>query len=129
MSAPPDAAEHQAAVEQVLLAVEWALLHPCPKDEWPAHWGETQLFEETVTPLAGEGAPLVAEFAPAALAAALDLSLDAGRQLVADALELTYRLPRLWALVSRVGCRCGGPGPSPGTPTTSAPRRWRSPTG
>ena len=99
MSATARAAEHQAAVEQVLLAVQWALLHPCPKDEWPAHWGETHLFDETVTPLAGEGAPLVAEFAPAALAAALDLGLDAGRQLVADALELTYRLPRLWDLV------------------------------
>ncbi len=38
----------------------------------------------------------MAEFAPAELAAALGISLDAGRQLVADALELTYRLPRLW---------------------------------
>src|SRR3954452_1327857 len=90
---------HQAAVEELELAVAWALLHPCPSEtQWPAHWGDPHLDEEVV-PLAGEGAPLVAEFAPADLAAALDLSLDAGRQLIADALELTYRLPRLWSLV------------------------------
>ena len=77
----------------------WALLHPCPADESPAHWGDRTLFSETITPLAGHGAPLVAEFAPAELSAALGVSLDAGRQLVADALELTYRLPRLWDLV------------------------------
>src|SRR4051812_36480644 len=90
---------HQAAVEELELAVSWALLHPCPvQTQWPAHWGDPHLDEE-VTPLAGEGAPLVAEFAPADLAAALDLSLDAARLLIADALELTYRLPRLWAHV------------------------------
>src|SRR5436190_20069142 len=92
-------AEHVAAVQQVRLAVEWALLHPCPEDDRPAHWGEAHLYDETVTPLAGEGAPLVAEFAPASLAAALGISLAAGRQLVADALELVFRLPRLWELV------------------------------
>src|SRR4051794_33481812 len=89
---------HQAAVEEIQLAVHWALLHPSPDTEWPAHWGDPRL-DEQITPLAGEGAPLVAEFAPADLAAALDLSLDAGRQLIADALEITYRLPGLWSLV------------------------------
>ena len=88
---------HQAAVEELELAVQWALLHPCPSNEWPAHWGDPSI-DETVTPLAGPGAPLVAEFAPADLAAALNITLDAGRQLVADGLELTYRLPRLFDL-------------------------------
>ena len=41
----------------------------------------------------------MAEFAPADLAAALGISHDAARQLLADALELAYRLPRLWDLV------------------------------
>ena len=91
------ATAHQAAVEEILLAVQWARLHPCPAHEWPAHWGDPSL-DETVVPLAGEGAPWVAEFAPADLAAALEVSLDAGRQLVADALELVYRLRRLWDL-------------------------------
>ena len=41
----------------------------------------------------------MAEFAPADLAAALGISHDAARQLLADALELAHRLPRLWDLV------------------------------
>src|SRR3954463_12643741 len=78
-----DAAQ-QAAIEEIDLVVAWALLNPCPDDEWPAAWSEPQLFDEAVTPLAGAGAPLVREFAPADLAAALGISLDAGRRLVAD---------------------------------------------
>jgi hypothetical protein len=89
---------HSAAIEELQLAVEWVLLHPCPTDQWPAHWGDPSI-EESLTPLAGVGAPLVAEFAPAELAAALAISLDAGRLLVADALELTYRLPRFFDTV------------------------------
>ena len=90
---------HQAEVRQIELAVDWALLHPCPEDATPASWGEGQLFHEQVIPLAGPGAPTVAEFAPADLAAALGVSFNAGRQLLADALELTYRLPLLCGLV------------------------------
>ena len=92
-------AEQQAAVEQLQLALEWARLHPCPTDQTPAHWGEADVHGEGLVPLAGLGAPWVAEFAPADLAAALGISHDAGRQLVADALELAHRLPRLWDLV------------------------------
>ena len=94
----PSNRRHEAALEELQLAVTWALLHPTPADEWPAHWGDPRL-DEQVTPLAGPGAPLVAEFAPADLAAALNITLDAGRQLIADGLELTYRLPRLLRLV------------------------------
>ncbi len=90
--------EHEGAIEAARTrCCQWALLHPCPSNEWPAHWGDPSI-DETVTPLAGPGAPLVAEFAPADLAAALNITLDAGRQLVADGLELTYRLPRLFDL-------------------------------
>ena len=81
------------------MALEWARLHPCPAEETPAHWGEADLHGEGLVPLAGPGAPWVAEFAPADLAAALGISQDAGRQLVADALELACRLPRLWERV------------------------------
>ena len=99
MSAPPASAEQQAAVEQLELALVWARLHPCPDQETPAHWGQADLHGEALVPLAGPGAPWVAEFAPADLAAALGISHDAARQLLADALELAYRLPRLWDLV------------------------------
>ena len=91
--------EQAAAAEQLVLALTWARLHPCPAGGIPAHWGEVDLYGETTTTLAGPGAPLVAEFAPADLAAALDLTHDQARALLGDALELGHRLPRLWRLV------------------------------
>ena len=54
---------------------------------------------EALVALAGPGAPEVAEFAPAELAAALGVSTFAGQALVGDALELRHRLPRLWGRV------------------------------
>ena len=50
-------------------------------------------------PLAGEGAPLVAEFAVTEFAAAIGLSTDAGKPYVGHALELCHRLPRVWRRV------------------------------
>jgi hypothetical protein len=47
----------------------------------------------------GDGTPLVAEFSPATLAARLGLSTHAGRELMADALDLAHRLPQLWERV------------------------------
>jgi hypothetical protein len=47
----------------------------------------------------GDGMPLVAEFSPATLAARLGLSTYSGRELMADALDLAHRLPRLWERV------------------------------
>ena len=89
-----------ASVEQLHLAVQWALLHPC-HDEYPAGWEDDHGLFTAGAPLAGPGAPLVDEFAPASLAAALGITLEAAKQLLADALELTYRLPRLLDLVER----------------------------
>src|ERR1700749_4226187 len=91
---------HQCEVEQLHLAVQWALLHPC-RDEQPAGWEDDHGLFDAGEPLARPGAPLVEEFAPASLAAALGISLEAGKRLLADALELTYRLPRLLDLVER----------------------------
>ncbi|MDQ3464398.1 MAG: DUF222 domain-containing protein, partial [Actinomycetota bacterium] len=47
----------------------------------------------------GAGTPGVAEFAPAEMGAELAMSPYAARQLVADALDLRYRLPLLWGRV------------------------------
>ena len=78
------------------VAAHWADLHPVLA-------GDPDGFRvpgmERLVPLAGEGTPEVAEFAPAELAAALGMSTAAGQQLVGDALELRHRLPRLWARV------------------------------
>ena len=92
-------AAQAAAVEELEMTLTWARLHPCPAGEVPAHWGEVDLHGEGLVALAGPGAPLVAEFAPLELGAALAISHETARQLVADALELGHRLPRLWDLV------------------------------
>ncbi len=51
---------------------------------------------ERAVQLGGDGTPLVAEFAPAVLAARMGLSAYAGARLVADVLDLDYRLPQMW---------------------------------
>src|SRR6476659_7253865 len=81
--------EHEGAVEQLHLAVHCALLHPC-RDAYPAGWEDDHGIYGTSSPLAGPGAPLVDEFAPASFAAALGISLEAGKQLLVLARELTY---------------------------------------
>ena len=54
---------------------------------------------ERAVRLGGVGTPLVAEFAPAMLAARMGLSAYAGGRVVADVLDLQYRLPLMWARV------------------------------
>jgi hypothetical protein len=76
-------------------AVTWAEQHPPESIDETATWispgGDTGLT------LAGEGAPLVAEFCIAEFALAIGRSTDGGRALIAAAVELKYRLPRCWA--------------------------------
>ena len=74
-------------------------MHPATAVTDYAGFGEDLLFGEALTPLAGQGAPLVAEFAPAELAAVLGWSTETVKELMGDALELRYRLPRVWRLV------------------------------
>src|SRR6476620_10726575 len=98
------------AAEARLLAlpVHWVDLHPVT----PGHPAATFPTQRTgglasalgpaffdPAPLAGDGTPGVAEYAVEELSAALGLSHPAGQALVAEAVELRYRLPRLWALV------------------------------
>jgi hypothetical protein len=95
------AAENQAATEVLVQVVEWARLHQVDDPEDAATWwvGSKTLGQDTGIPLAGDGAPLVSEFAVAELATALGLSAGSGRNLVAQALELAHRLPQTWAQV------------------------------
>ena len=102
----------QAEAGLLALAVHWVDLHPVTP-EHPAATFPTQrtgglasalgpaFFDPA--PLAGDGTPGVAEYAVEELAAALGLSHLAGLALVAEAVELRYRLPRLWALVQSGG--------------------------
>jgi hypothetical protein len=95
-------AEANAAEARLLSdVVEWAHLHTVEDlDDAATLWvGSKLMGQDTGIPIAGEGAPLVAEFAVLELAAALGLSAESGRHLVAQALELAHRLPRTWARV------------------------------
>ncbi len=91
-------AERRAALraEANLLAaaVAWADQHPVESTNvraarTPGHEGSL--------PIAGEGAPLVAEFAIPEFAAAVGMSTGSGHRFVGQAVELAYRLPRHWA--------------------------------
>ncbi len=86
-------AEQAAASAQLALAVEWAGMHAPTEARPAADWWEAGVS----LPLAGEGAPEVAEYAVAEFAAALGITTDAGRRLIGHGLELAHRLPRLWA--------------------------------
>ena len=91
--------EANAAEARVLAAaVEWAHLHTVEDLDDAATW-LVEHGRDTGIPIAGDGCPLVSEFAVCELATALGLSAGAGRNLVAHALELAHRLPRLWARV------------------------------
>jgi hypothetical protein len=91
-------AEADAAEVRVLAdALEWAELHIVSTVDESATWGDSPI------PLAGAGAPLVSEFCVMEFAAALGLSTDAGRSLIAHALEIAYRLPLVWARVQAGG--------------------------
>ena len=82
----------RAEVRILELALDWAAMHEL---------GPSTLFEfERPSILAGSGTPAVGEFCISELAAALHISTDAGRCLIADALELAHRLPRVWARVT-----------------------------
>ncbi|WP_166389181.1 HNH endonuclease signature motif containing protein [Nocardioides ochotonae] len=92
------AAAQRAEIDVVEAALVWAAMHP---EESVADQTPTAglVFGELAVPLAGEGAPLVAEFAPMEFGAALGMSTESSRALVGDALELAHRLKRTWKLV------------------------------
>ena len=90
-----------AEVDVLTAATIWAEQHPVDSIHDAAVWpGTTEIGGEIGLALAGEGAPLVAEFCVAELAVALGVSTDSGRILMAHGLELKYRLRRLHRRVS-----------------------------
>src|SRR5215210_5667618 len=85
----------RAEADLLELAVQWAVIHPAESVE-EAETIRLRAFGDTGIPVAGPGAPLVAEFSVAELSAALGLGTEAGKRFVGHALELRYRLPKLW---------------------------------
>jgi hypothetical protein len=103
-----DVAERRAGVAKLELALEWCLSHPVldPSEAGAvAVWGDAGIpgtgeWDDT---LGGAGTPLVAAYASEPFAAALGVSTLTGMQLLADALDLAYRLPKTWALTQALG--------------------------
>lgn len=103
------ASADRAEADLLTVAAHFADLHPAPPGTPRAGYGDptlrvadasgSDLGTERLAPLAGDGTPAVAEFAPEELAVALGISGFAAARLIGDALELRHRLPRLWALV------------------------------
>jgi hypothetical protein len=87
--------ENAEAARQLTLSAQWADLHPPESIHSAATFAVPGCEHEE--PIAGEGAPLVAEFCLAELGAVLGVSTTAAKKLVGHALELRHRLPRLWA--------------------------------
>ena len=88
-------AAQRAEADLLVAAVTWAEQHPPESIHEAAIWSTRG--GDCPLPLAGEGAPMVAEFCIAEFAAAIGRSTDSGRAKIAHALELKYRLPRHWA--------------------------------
>ncbi|GAB3023550.1 hypothetical protein GCM10011376_34840 [Nocardioides flavus (ex Wang et al. 2016)] len=89
--------ENAEAARQLVLAAQWADLHPPESIHSAATFAVPGREHEE--PIAGEGAPLVAEFCVAELGTVLGISTTAAKKLIGHALELRHRLPRLWAQV------------------------------
>ncbi len=97
-------AEVQARIadrKKLRLAAQWCVLHPATLETGFVTWSETGLpgLCPADEALGGQGTPLVAAFSPEPFATALGVSTLSGMQLLADALNLVHRLPRVWAQV------------------------------
>ena len=92
----------KAERRRLRLAAQWCVLHPATDESGFVTWSDTGLpglCPDEEAALGGEGTPLVAAFTPEPFAAALGVSTLTGLQLLADALDLQHRLPRIWAAV------------------------------
>ena len=96
------AAADRAEADLLMLAVQWAVLHPAETlDDAESFASRVHLAgaDDRPVTLAGPGAPLVAEFSVAEFAAAIGVGTETGKHYLGHALELRYRLPRLWQRV------------------------------
>jgi hypothetical protein len=92
-------AEDRAAADLLLVAAQWADLHPPESIHDAATFSVASCGQEHEEPIAGDGTPLVAEFCVAELGGVLGISTTSAKKLIGQALELRHRLPRLWAQV------------------------------
>jgi hypothetical protein len=96
----------RAEARLLAAAVHWVDLHPITESSPAASFRIRQRVAGVVlgeldveAGLAGVETPGVSEYAVETLAATLGVAYTAGLRLVSEAVELRYRLPRLWSLV------------------------------
>ena len=85
--------DREAGRRKLRFAKEWAQRHLVTDQLAAAHWSDADLrdVEETI---GGEGTPMVAAGCVEAFATALGVGTRTALQLLSDALDLYYRLPR-----------------------------------
>jgi hypothetical protein len=88
----------EAAVDEILLVLQWADLHSGDPQDQPGAVPIRQGGDRLVQ-LGGEGTPMASEFCWAELAIAREAGVIATRNLAADALDLRHRLPLTWTKV------------------------------
>ncbi|HSV38356.1 MAG TPA: HNH endonuclease signature motif containing protein [Nocardioidaceae bacterium] len=88
--------ELSVQAEKLALAVSYAAMNSSDSIVDAACFGDSPV------PVAGPGAPLVAEFAVAEFAAALGLPTETGKYYLGEAVELAHRLPKLYGRVQRL---------------------------
>ena len=93
----------RAEAQKVVLAAEWADLHaadalPTARDGWEVR--RRELADLMPVRFGGDGTPQVVAVAPAELAVVTHSTFVATRSLIADALDLRHRLPRIWTLLT-----------------------------
>ena len=96
--------DREIQLTKLRIAYEWCVRHPATSETGTATWGDAGLpgLGDCDASLGGDGSPAVAAFVAEELGAAMGVSTQAAMSLMADALDLRHRLPRLWALVEDV---------------------------
>ena len=90
-------AARRAEGDTMIAALDWADMHPA---ESLAHAATVPGTDRAVS-IAGEGAPLIAEFAIVELATALGRSAESARMWRGATMEIRFRLPRIWHALTR----------------------------
>ncbi|MDN5763803.1 MAG: HNH endonuclease, partial [Microlunatus sp.] len=112
------AEEKRIGCRKLRLAAAWADAHGAPEDRDTADNGPSGVLVERFVRMGAVGTPLVAETCPAEWALPQHTSPAGARAIIADALTLRHRHPRLWQQIlagkvfawkaRQVGQRCSG---------------------
>jgi hypothetical protein len=96
-------ARRAAEVDDLRVVAAWAEVHSTDPRRDPQTGGRVWAEDRLVHP-GGEGTPGVREFSIPALATAREVGASACERDLADVLDLTYRLPRVWARTLELVC-------------------------